>query len=226
MRPARKLRPSDQVKVVGARYPFRFSYKLNFPSARAKSWHVTPLRGEARLERAAAELDVLVRFSFAAEDDRIGNDVADRQRRAEAEEPVLPRRPVDAEGWIGDAGERFGAVVDVAVRRHERLAGQRRVADVHVLHVVRHSQRELRAVPESVVGLQFEMRDAERHDMLVRRDECRRTFRRDVGTLSDVRGEERSFRRRERHAPMIGADDAGLTRSAGEVWIRSGGSGE
>ena len=61
--------------------------------------------------------------------------------------------------------------------------------------------------------------------MLVRRDERRRAFGRDVGTLRDVRGEERSFRRRERHAPMLGADDAGLTRSAGEVWIRSGGSG-
>src|ERR1043165_1246198 len=62
--------------------------------------------------------------------------------------------------------------------------------------------------------------------MLVRRDERRGAFRRDVRTLGDVRRVERAVRDVERHAPVLHRNDRGLTCSAGEVGVGSGGSGE
>jgi hypothetical protein len=83
-----------------------------------------------RAERAAAELDVLVRFSLAAEGDRILDRVAKRDRQAGAERPCEPetRHPVEADARIADAAQRLGAVMDVAVGRRERRAVERLVA--------------------------------------------------------------------------------------------------
>jgi hypothetical protein len=77
----------------------------------------------------------------------------------------------------------------------------------------------------AVIGLQFEMGEAEGDHVFVRTDQCGGAFRRDVRTLGYMRREERSLRGRQRDAPMIDADDVGLTCSAGEVGIRSGRSG-
>jgi hypothetical protein len=40
-----------------------------------------------------------------------------------------------------------------------------------------------------------------------------------------MRRQKRPLGGSQRDAPVIDADDVGQTRSAGEVWIRSGGSG-
>ena len=60
----------------------------------------------------------------ASQDDRIRNDVAERQRRAKAKEPLRLRRPVEHQRAVADSAECLIAVMDVAVWWNVRIAGQ------------------------------------------------------------------------------------------------------
>ena len=134
---------------------------------------------------------MLVLLPFQAECDRIGNGVAHGQGRAEAEAPARcaarRRRPQQEKIRIGNTAERFSTMMDIAVRRRELFAGQRRVMDTLILHVVRKAQRRREPGAKTVGRVQLRVKKPQADVVLVIGNRTRRAFDgRDVGTGRDV----------------------------------------
>jgi hypothetical protein len=80
--------------------------------------------------------------------------------------------------------------MDVAVRRHERLAIECRVPNGLILYFVRNSNGELNAITEPVVSAQFRVRETKLRPMQMVRDVRGCALGRDVGTGGDMRRAE------------------------------------
>jgi hypothetical protein len=119
-----------------------------------------------RVDRAGAELDVLVRQAGVAAGERIGLGLAERQRQAgAAAEREAAERPAVAgqEPRIAGAEQRLVPVMDVGAGQGDLLAaGRVAVGDAGRHQAQRHNQGDAEPVGHAVVGVEPELAEGDR----------------------------------------------------------------
>ena len=184
-----------------------------------------PLSRQRRIEGAAAELDVLVFQAAPAEVDRIGLGVPERESDPGAEDPVASAREGDVDLTIADSVEPLGSVVNIAVRRGERLPVECAVRDVLILDVIRETCGNEKVLAPAVSDREIGVEQVQSCEMKVVGNGRRCALGRNIGTRRDVGGAESAVRRREADAPRAARKKLELGLSAGEIGVGSGGSG-
>src|SRR5712692_641724 len=127
---------------------------------------MTPRDLRFRRENADPELQMLVLFSLPAERDRIRDGVTERQCGPQSKMPAR-RTPKQQKIAVRNAAQRFGAVMDVDIRRNESLTGQCRILQALSFYVVREAQRHRDSGAQSVGGAQLGMKQCQAYVMLV-----------------------------------------------------------